>query len=145
MFMGEFTHTIDEKGRLTIPAKFREELAYGAVLTRGYEKNLVLYTADAFKRVTQRAETLTPTDPENRALLRLMFAGASEAVPDKQGRILVPPFLRDYAGLAEDCVVVGVGHYIEVWGKEAWAQQLQSLNDPASNAQRFAALNLATA
>jgi MraZ protein len=144
MFMGEFTHTIDDKGRLTIPAKFREELAYGAVVTRGYEKNLVLYTAEAFKRVTTRAEALTPTDPENRALLRLMFSGASEAVPDKQGRVLVPPFLRDYAGLQTDCVVVGVGHYIEIWSKEAWDQQLQTLNDPSVNAERFAALNLAT-
>ena len=71
MFMGEYTHAIDDKGRLTIPAKFREELAFGAVITRGYDKSLVLYTAEAFKRITERAETLSPTDPENRALLRL--------------------------------------------------------------------------
>ena len=143
MFMGEFTHAIDDKGRLTIPAKFREELAYGAVITRGYDKSLVLYTADAFKRITERAEALSPTDPENRALLRLTYSGASEAVPDRQGRILVPPFLREYAGINGDCVIVGVGHAIEVWSQEGWAQQLQMLNDPAINAQRFAGLNLA--
>ena len=143
MFMGEFTHAIDDKGRLTIPAKFREELAYGAVITRGYDKHLVLYSAEAFKRVTARAETLSPTNPEHRALLRLTFSGASEAVPDRQGRILVPPYLREYAGLDSECVIVGVGHAIEVWSTEGWAQQLQALNDPSVNAQRFSDLNLA--
>lgn len=143
MFMGEFTHAIDDKGRLTIPAKFREDLAYGAVITRGYDKYLVLYTAESFKRLTARAETLTPTNPEHRALLRLTFSGASEAVPDRQGRILVPPFLRDYAGIDSECVIVGVGHAIEVWSKDGWGQQLEQLNDPAANAERFAALNLA--
>ncbi len=143
MFMGEYSHALDDKGRLTIPAKFREELAYGAVLTRGYDRSLLLYTADAFKRISERAQALSFTDPENRALMRLTYAGASEAVPDRQGRILVPPFLREYAGITGECVIVGVGHAIEVWSQEGWAQQLQMLNDPSVNAQRFARLNLA--
>lgn len=143
MFMGEYTHAIDDKGRLTIPAKFREELAYGSIVTRGYDKYLVLYAADAFKRITTRAEGLSPTNPENRALLRLTFSGASEAVPDRQGRILVPPYLRDYAGIQTECVIVGVGHAIEVWSSDGWTKQLEMLNDPDINAQRFAALNLA--
>ena len=143
MFMGEFTHAIDDKGRLTIPAKFREELAYGAVITRGYDKYLILYSADAFKRVTTRAENLSPTNPEHRALLRLTFSGASEAVPDRQGRILVAPYLRDYAGIESDCVIVGVGQHIEIWSRDGWAAQLNGLNDPEINAQRFATLNLA--
>jgi MraZ protein len=143
MFMGEYTHALDDKGRLTIPAKFREELAYGAVLTRGYDKSLILYTADGFKRIAERAEALSPTDPENRALLRLTYSGASEAAPDRQGRILVPPFLREYAGITGECVIVGVGHAIEIWSQEGWTQQLQVLNDPSVNAQRFSRLNLA--
>ena len=143
MFMGEYTHAIDDKGRLTIPARFREELAYGSVITRGYDKYLVLYAAEAFKRITARAEALSPTNPENRALLRLTFSGASEAVPDRQGRILVPPYLRDYAGIQTECVIVGVGHAIEVWSSDGWNRQLAMLNDPEINAQRFAALNLA--
>ncbi len=143
MFMGEFTHAIDDKGRLTIPAKFREELAYGAVITRGYDKYLILYSADAFKRVTTRAENLSPTNPEHRALLRLTFSGASEAVPDRQGRILVAPYLRDYAGIETECVIVGVGQHIEIWSREGWAAQLNGLNDPEINAQRFSTLNLA--
>ena len=143
MFMGEYTHTIDDKGRLTIPARFREDLAHGAVITRGYDKYLLVYTADAFKHIVERAQNLSPTDPENRALLRLTFSGAMEAVPDRQGRILVPPYLREYAGIDSDCAIVGVGHFIEVWSKDGWTQQLQALNDPAANAARFAPLNLA--
>jgi MraZ protein len=143
MFMGEFTHAIDDKGRLTIPAKFREDLAYGAVLTRGYDHNLLLYPAEAFKRIVARAQELSPTDPDHRALLRLTFSGASEAVPDRQGRILVPPYLREYAGLNGECAIVGVGNSIEIWSRDGWAQQLQSLNDPNANAARFSALNLA--
>jgi MraZ protein len=143
MFMGEFTHAIDDKGRLTIPAKFREELAYGAVITRGYDKYLILYSAEAFKRVTTRAENLSPTNPEHRALLRLTFSGASEAVPDRQGRILVAPYLREYAGIDSECVIVGVGQHIEIWSREGWAAQLDGLNDPEINAQRFSTLNLA--
>ena len=143
MFMGEFTHSIDDKGRLTIPAKFREELAFGAVITRGYDKYLILYSADAFKRVTTRAENLSPTNPEHRALLRLTFSGASEAVPDRQGRILVAPYLREYAGIDTECVIVGVGQHIEIWSRDGWAAQLNGLNDPEVNAQRFSTLNLA--
>jgi MraZ protein len=143
MFMGEFTHAIDDKGRLTIPAKFREELAYGAVITRGYDQYLILYSAEAFKRVTARAERLSPTNPEHRALLRLTFSGASEAVPDRQGRILIAPYLREYAGIESECVIVGVGQHIEIWSRDGWAAQLQGLNDPEVNAQRFSALNLA--
>lgn len=143
MFMGEYTHAIDEKGRLTIPAKFREQLAKGAVITRGFDKNLLIYTAEAFAGLTARARTLSPTDPTHRALLRLSFSGASEVEPDKQGRILVPPFLRQYAELDGECQIVGVGEYIEVWSRAGWEAQLQVINDPALNAQRFAATNLA--
>jgi len=144
MFMGEFTHAIDDKGRLTVPAKFREELAAGAVVTRGFEKYLLIYTSEAFQRLTVRAKTLSPTDPDNRALLRLAFSGASDTALDKQGRLHIPPFLRTYANLNGECVVVGVGDYVEVWSKDGWDDQLQIVNDPAINARRFAALNLAT-
>ena len=143
MFLGEFTHSIDEKGRLIIPAKFRPELADGAVVTRGFEKYLLVYPLNTFKRLALRAKSLSPTDPENRALLRLTFSGASEAALDKQGRINIPPFLRAYGDINDDCVIVGVGDYIEVWNKAAWEEQLKILNDPEANAQRFAALNLA--
>lgn len=144
MFLGEFNHAIDDKGRLTIPARYRADLEAGAVVTRGYDQCLFVYTSESFQKFTDRAQTLSPTDPENRALLRFAFSGASEAVPDKQGRILIPEFLREYARLEGECVIVGIGQYIEVWSKAGWAEQLAIVNDPAANAARFAALNLAT-
>lgn len=143
MFMGEYAHALDDKGRLTIPARFREALNQGAVITRGFENYLLIYTVEAFQRLTARTRTLSLTDPTHRALLRMAFSGAADVEPDRQGRILIPPFLRAYAGLDGDCVVVGVGDYIEVWNRASWEAQLQSINDPALNAQRFAAMNLA--
>jgi MraZ protein len=143
MFLGEYTHAIDEKNRLTIPAKFRYALETGAVVTRGYEKYLLLYPTDAFKRLADRVAALSPTDPENRVLMRLVFAGADEVAPDKQGRILVPNFLREYAGITGECVIVGVGDYIEIWNQADWQEQLRIVNDPTLNAKRFAELNLA--
>jgi MraZ protein len=144
MFLGEFNHAIDDKGRLTIPARYRTELEAGAVVTRGYDQCLFIYTVEAFNKFTDRAQALSPTDPENRALLRFAFSGASEAALDKQGRILIPEFLREYARLDGECVIVGVGQYMEVWSKAGWAEQLRIVNDPTANAARFAALNLAT-
>lgn len=144
MFMGEFTHSIDDKGRLTIPAKFRDELANGAVVTRGFDQNLLIYSTETFQQLTIRARSFTPTDPDNRALLRLAFSGASGDNLDKQGRIHIPPFLRVYAGLETECVVVGVGDYIEVWSLKGWEEQLGLINNPALNARRFATLNLST-
>jgi len=144
MFLGEYLHAFDDKSRLTIPAKFRDELAKGCVVTRGFEKHLIIYTSEAFGDLIKRAQTMSPTDPESRALQRLIFSGASEAVPDKSGRILIPPFLRAYADLEGEVYVIGVGQYIELWSKAGWDGQLQAMNDPEANSRRFAALNLAT-
>ena len=145
MFLGEYTHAIDDKGRLTIPSKVREVLEAGAVITRGYDKCLLVYTARDFAHLATRTAALSPTDPENRALLRVAFSGASESTPDKQGRISIPPFLRDYAGidLGGECVIVGVGLYLEIWSQAGWLEQLQIVNDPALNAKRFSGLDLA--
>ena len=143
MFLGEYLHAIDEKNRLTIPAKFREELAKGCVVTRGFEKNIIIYTSDSFGKLTRRSQTLNPTDPETRALQRYIFSGASDTAPDKSGRILIPPFLRTYAALEDEVFVVGVGEHLEVWSKNGWSEQLNSMNDPAVNSRRFTALNLA--
>ena len=143
MFLGEYQHSIDDKSRLTIPAKFRDELAKGCVVTRGFEKNIIIYTAKEFGELIKRAQTVSPTDPEMRDLRRLLFSGASESAPDKSGRILIPPFLRTYADLENEVYVVGVGQHIEVWSKKGWEEQLTKMNDPEANSRRFAALNLA--
>ncbi len=145
MFLGEYLHAIDEKSRLTIPAKFRDELAKGCFVTRGFEKNIIIYTSDSFGKLIQSSQTLNPTDPETRALHRHIFSGATEAAPDKSGRILIPPALRTYADLESEVYVVGVGEHLEVWSKNGWSEQLNSMNDPAVNSRRFTALNLANA
>lgn len=143
MFLGEYQHTIDEKSRLTIPARFRDALSKGCVITRGFERNLNLYTSEDFASLIKKSQTMSPTDPEARALQRLIFSGASEAMPDRNGRILVPPFLRAYADIDSEVYVTGVGQYIEIWSKAGWEEQLKSMNDPVANSRRFAALNLA--
>ena len=144
MFLGEYQHSIDEKSRLTTPAKFRDELAKGCVVTRGFEKNLNVHTSEDFGDLIKKAQTMSPTDPEARALQRLIFSGANPAIPDRNGRVLIPPFLRTYADLDTEVYVIGVGQYIEIWSKAGWEEQLLKMNDPEANSRRFAALNLAT-
>ena len=143
MFLGEFSHAIDDKGRLTIPARFRTALIAGAVVTRGFDRHLTIYTSDSFQKLVEKARTLSATRPENRALFRLLFSGASEVILDKSNRINIPGFLRSYATLDGEAVVVGAGDYVEVWNPAAWQEQLDLVNDPATNTERFAALDLA--
>ena len=144
MFLGEYQHLIDDKSRLTIPAKFREALAKGCVITRGFEKNLIIYTTKEFGELIKRSHQMSATDPESRDLKRFIFAGASEATPDKSGRVLISPALRTHAALDSEVFVIGVGQHIEVWSKAAWEEQLVKMNDPEANSRRFAALNLST-
>ena len=123
MFLGEFVHTIDDKGRLTIPARFRAGLAEGLVATRGIDRCLVIYPLDEWERLASQVSALPMTDRRARAFRRLVFANASDAVPDKQGRILIPPRLREYASLDGEVVVTGLNTYIEVWNHDAWAEE----------------------
>ena len=142
MFLGQFTHTIDAKGRLTIPVKFRDLLIQGAYVTQGFERNLQVYTTESFERLAQRATTLTTTDPEARAVRRVIFGGATEVQIDSSGRILIPPFLREYAKLDGDTTIVGAGEYFELWNAEAWSAELTGVTDPEINARRFTQFDL---
>ncbi|NIS79073.1 MAG: division/cell wall cluster transcriptional repressor MraZ [Anaerolineales bacterium] len=144
MFLGQFTHSIDTKGRITIPVRFRAALSSGAYVTQGFERNLIVYTTKSFERLAQRASTLTTTDPDVRAVMRVIFGRASEVSLDSSGRILVPPFLRDYAHLEGESVLVGAGQYFEIWSGEAWEQELASVVDPEINARRFTTFDLST-
>ena len=142
MFLGQFTHTIDAKGRLTIPVKFRDLLIQGAYVTQGFERNLQVYTTESFERLAQRATTLTTTDPEARAVRRVIFGGATEVQIDSSGRILIPPFLREYAKLDGDTTIVGAGEYFELWNAQAWSEELTGVTDPEINARRFTQFDL---
>lgn len=143
MFLGRFEHSIDEKGRMTFPARFREELGdQGAFLTRGFDQNLIVYTTADFTKISQRLNQLSLTDDNARVLRRLIFSNAVQVEFDKTGRILIPQFLRQAAGLDAAAMVVGAGEYFEIWSPELWAGQDAQLQDPQMNAQRYAALNL---
>jgi len=144
MFLGQYRHNLDDKGRLTIPARFRELLVDGAFITQGFDQNLMVLTVPAFESVFQRVNQMSITDPVSRQLKRLIFATAGQVKVDKAGRILLPPYLRDLSGLDGEAMVVGVGDYFEIWSPAAWQDQLDILQDAETNAQRFAALDLST-
>src|SRR5687768_778706 len=118
MFLGEFSHAIDEKGRLTIPAKFRAELAGGLVVTRGFDRNLMIFPIDGWQEMADRIAARPLGDDEVRAFRRRVFSGAVDLEPDRQGRIIVPPYLRDFAGINGECIVAGMYNYVEVWSAE---------------------------
>ena len=142
MFLGQYHHNLDEKGRLTIPAKFRDALAEGAFLTQGFDRNLRLLTEANFEAMAAQINRLSMTDPAIRQLRRLIFATASEVQLDRIGRTLVPQFLREFAGLDNEAIIVGVGEAIEIWSPEVWAEQERLLLDAEANAQKFAELDL---
>jgi MraZ protein len=142
VFLGQFAHNVDAKGRLTVPVRFRASLAAGAFVTQGFERNLMVYTTDSFERLAKRANMLSSTDPEARAVRRMIFGGATEVSLDSVGRILIPPFLREFAELKEEVTVVGVGEYFEIWSTQAWLKELASVTDAESNSRRFAAFDL---
>jgi MraZ protein len=134
-FMGTYTPKLDDKGRLFLPAKFRDRLAEGLVVTQGQENCLVVWPADVFMEEARRAQSTPMTSRGARDYARVLFAGAEEATPDKQGRIGVPAHLRDYAGLDRDVVVIGVMDRIEIWDPSRW-------RDYSSGAQaKFAELD----
>jgi len=142
MFLGEFIHAIDEKGRLTIPAKFRADLAAGLVVTRWIDRCLVIYPLEEWKRLAERVSALPVTDRRARAFRRLVFANASDAVPDRQGRVLIPPRLREYAGLNSDVIVTGLDTYIEVWNTGDWAQERERVEGDDVDAEQWATLGI---
>lgn len=120
MFIGEYRHTLDEKGRLALPAKFRSLLQKGAVVTRGLDRCLFVYTAAEWKKLAEKLAALPFSQANSRAFSRLMLAGAMDVDLDKQGRAVMPQYLRDYAGLGKDVVVAGLYNRLEIWDVAAW-------------------------
>ncbi len=134
MFLGEYTHTIDSKGRITIPAKFRNLLAGGLVVTRGFDQNLMLFPMDGWQELAERIAQRPLSDEDVRAFRRRVFSGAVDLVPDRQGRILLPPYLREFAKIDGDVVISGMFNYLELWSSEAWGavrEDIESDGDAA--------------
>ena len=141
MFLGRYAHNLDAKGRLAIPARYREALAEGVVLTRGIDRCLALYPMAAWRPLAEKVAALPLTDADTRNFRRLVFAEAADLNLDAQGRILVPPDLRRYAGIEREALVVGVDTSLEIWSPERWAAVESSLDaDGAEIAQRLANL-----
>jgi MraZ protein len=122
MFFGTHTPRLDDKGRLFLPAKFRDELQEGLVITRGQERCLTVWPIAEFRALTEQFRQAPVTNKRARDYLRMLFAGASDETPDKQGRITIPPMLREYASLTRDCVVIGAMNRVEVWDAASWQE-----------------------
>lgn len=143
MFLGQFRHNLDDKGRLTIPSRFRELLlADGAYLMQGFDNNLIVAPLATFDIWVRQLDEESLTNPSARLLRRTFFAMAVQAEFDKVGRILVPQFLRQAAGLLAEAVITGNGDYFEIWSPEVWAKQVEALQDVPANTQRFAPFNI---
>jgi MraZ protein len=125
---------LDEKGRLILPAKYREELAPGLVLTKGQERCLYVFPAPEFSRIAEALRSAPVAAKAVRDYSRVFFASASDEMPDKQGRITIPPALRDYAALQRDCVVIGANTRLEIWDSVAWDAYLGQQEDAFSEA-----------
>ncbi|KHO62819.1 cell division protein MraZ [Thermoanaerobacter sp. YS13] len=122
MLMGQYEHTIDAKGRVIIPAKFREELGEKFVLTKGLDNCLFVYSLEEWKNIEAKLKTLPLTKKDARAFTRFFLAGAVECEIDKQGRILIPGNLREHAKIEKDVIFIGVSTRVEIWSKEVWEE-----------------------
>ena len=145
MFLGQYEHTIDEKGRLTIPARFRELLSDGAYVTRGFDKNLYVLTTVSFQQIFTQVNTTSLTNPASRSLRHLIFSNAEKVEVDKIGRILIPQYLRQAAELDTAAFVVGAGSFFEIWSPERWSEQNRLLDDDEASNQIYAAFDLSAA
>lgn len=122
MFIGEYTHSIDEKGRMAIPSKMRKDISTGAVVTRGIDNCLWLFPKKEWQALAEKLASLPLSDANSRAFSRLMLAGAMEVEFDSQGRILLPGYLRTFAGLKKNAIVAGLYNRLEIWDSEKWTQ-----------------------
>jgi len=143
MFLGQFQHNLDDKGRLMIPARYRDLLAAGAFITQGFDKCLMVMTDDYFKQVYERLNNMNLADSTARMLRRLILSNAYPIEVDKVGRILLQQNLRQFLGIESgELMVAGQGEYFEVWTPAEWKMQMDNLQDVEANEQRFSTLDL---
>ena len=133
MFIGEYHHTIDEKGRIIIPAKFRDSLGEQFIITRGLENCLFVYSLENWAKITDKLSTLPFTKKDARIFNRFFLSGATDVELDKQGRVNISQPLIDYANLVKDCVVIGTGDRLEIWSQESWNGFFDSTKDSMSD------------
>ncbi|MEA2641684.1 MAG: transcriptional regulator MraZ [Chloroflexota bacterium] len=132
MFLGEFEHALDDKGRIAVPAKFRAGLADGLVITRGLERCLFIWPMDEWRSISQKLAQLSLMNADTRRIHRLIFAGAMDAEPDRLGRVVLPGFLRDYAELRDSVVFVGLLNRVEIWSRTNWQTERSLAEDQSA-------------
>src|SRR5690606_32564197 len=142
MLWGEYAHHLDDKGRLIIPARFRPQLVHGAILTRGLDRNLVIYPQDAWQAVTERLNQMPITHPTARALRRLLFSGAVELSLDRQGRMLIPGYFGMYAGLKAEVLIAGMETFLEMWESSGWRATLEEVPLALADSPHLAELGI---
>jgi len=131
MFSGEYEYRIDAKGRVAIPPKFRGEFWDGIVLARGLERCIIAYPPPIWKEMAEKFSTLPIARSKDRRIARVMFGTAFNLELDEQGRIILPPPLREYAGIKDTVVIVGLNNYLEIWSKELWEEELALMDEQA--------------
>lgn len=143
MFIGEYQATIDDKGRVSVPAKFRPQLEQTVVVTRGLDNSLFLYTMEEWKKLAEKLSTLPIATANTRAFARLMLAGAMDCEIDKQGRIILPSYLKDFAKITKKVVMAGLYNRIEIWSDELWtAYKQQTENQSNQIAEQLGSLGV---
>ena len=142
MFTGEYRHTVDDKGRIAVPAKFRAQLAEGAFVSRWLDECLAIHTRAGWEALADKVAELPIADQGSRLFQRFIFAGAAEVELDRQGRILLPAFLREQIDLANEAVVVGSRDHAEIWAPATWETYGRQLDDPQELAQAFEGLGI---
>jgi len=143
MFIGEYFHNLDDKGRLAIPAIFRRELAKGAVVTRGLDNCLFLYTKKEWEKLAEKLAALPISQSNSRAFARLMLAGAMDVEVDKQGRVVLPEYLRAFAGLKKNTIIAGLYSRIEIWDESKWGVYKQQTETNSNEiAEKMAELGI---
>ena len=142
MFTGEYRHSVDDKGRIAVPSKFRVQLASGAFVSRWLDDCLAIHTRAGWEALAEKVAGLPITDQGSRLFQRFIFAGGVEADVDRQGRILLPQFLREAAGLDGDAVVVGSRDHAEIWAPDRWDAYRRTLDDPQELAKAFQGLGI---
>ena len=142
MFTGEYRHTVDDKGRLAVPARFRAQLAGGAVISRWIDGCLAIHDGAGWDALSTRVAALPLTDAAARLFQRQIFAGAFDAELDRQGRVLIPAYLREEVGLAGEAVVAGIRDHAEIWAPARWADYRVAMDDPKRFADAIAGLGI---
>jgi MraZ protein len=142
VFTGEYRHSVDDKGRVAVPAKFRAQIEEGAVVSRWLDACLAIHTRTGWEQLSTKVAGLPITDAGSRLFQRYVFAGAFEADLDRQGRVVVPAYLREWAGLGSEAVIVGSRDHAEIWSPARWDDYRRALEDPDSLAQALDGLGI---